>query len=225
MPVGLVFVSHSARIADGVVELAAQMAPTVPLIAAGGTDDGGIGTSYDKVLAAIGEADRGQGVLVIGDLGSAILTAETAVDLLDEPPAGGVRVLDVPIVEGGVAAAVAAESGADLDAVARAAAGDGAPQAADPAPETADASTAQGPQEATAVLADPEGLHARPAAALVRLAARFDARVTVNGADASSLLRVIALGLRSGERVTVRADGPDAAAAVEAVVDLLEGGA
>ena len=218
MPVGLVFVSHSVRIADGVVELAAQMAPSVPLVAAGGTDDGGIGTSYDRVVAAIGEADRGEGVLVIGDLGSAILTAETAVDLLDEPPAGGVRVLDAPIVEGGVAAAVAAESGGDLDAVARAAAGDPAPDAGD-----VPAAGGDGPGEATVVLADPEGLHARPAAALVRLAARFEARVTVNGADASSLLRVIALGLRSGERVVVRADGPDAGPAVDAVVELLAG--
>ncbi|GAA4741109.1 dihydroxyacetone kinase phosphoryl donor subunit DhaM [Amnibacterium soli] len=219
MPVGLVFVSHSARIAEGVVELAAQMAPTVPLVAAGGTDDGGIGTSYDRVLAAIGEADRGGGVLLIGDLGSAILTAETAVDLLDEEPAGGVRVLDVPIVEGGVAAAVAAESGADLDAVARAAGGD----APEPAPEAPAATEADAPAEAVVALADPEGLHARPAAALVRLAARFDARVTVNGADASSLLRVIALGLRHGERVVVRAEGAQAGEAVAAVAELLRG--
>ena len=217
MPVGLVFVSHSARIAEGVVELAAQMAPHVVLVPAGGTDDGGIGTSYDKVLAAIGEADGGSGVLLIGDLGSAILTAETAVDLLDEPPAGGVRVLDVPIVEGGVAAAVAAESGADLDAVARAATGQPA------AAEESTAEAGDGPAQATVVLADPEGLHARPAAALVRLAARFDARVTVNGADASSLLRVIALGLRHGEDVVVRAEGEQADQAIAAVVELLGG--
>lgn len=220
MPVGLVFVSHSARIAEGVVELAGQMAPSVPLVAAGGTDDGGIGTSYDRVLAAIGEADRGEGVLLIGDLGSAILTAETAVDLLDEPPAGGVRVLDVPIVEGGVAAAVAAESGADLDAVARAATGEGS---ADPDPGQGAPAQTDGRAQASVVLEDPEGLHARPAAALVRLAARFDARVTVNGADASSLLRVIALGLRHGEQVVVRAEGTQASEAVAAVTELLAG--
>jgi PTS hybrid protein len=211
--VGLVFVSHSARIAEGVVELAAQMAPSVPLVAAGGTDDGGIGTSYDRVLQAIAEADHGQGVLLIGDLGSALLTAETAVDLLDAPPAGGVRELDVPIVEGGVAAAVAAESGADLDAVVRAASG---------APEDGRPSRG-GVAETTVVLTDPEGLHARPAAALVRLVAGFDARVTVNGADASSLLRIIALGLRHDERVTVRAEGDQADEALTAVAALLAG--
>lgn len=218
MPVGLVFVSHSARIAEGIVELARQMAPTVPLVAAGGTDDGGIGTSYDRVLAAIGEADRGAGVLLLGDLGSAILTAETAVDLLDEAPAGGVRVLDVPIVEGGVAAAVAAESGAGLEEVARAAGGGTAERTEEPAPPAQG-----GTAEATVSLADPEGLHARPAAALVRLSSRFDARVTVNGAEASSLLRVIALGLRHGEQVVVRAEGPQAAEAVDAVAELLRG--
>ncbi len=214
MTVGIVFVSHSALIAQGVVELAAQMAPSVPLIAAGGTDDGGIGTSYDRVLEAIGEADRGQGVLLIGDLGSAILTAETAVDLLDEPPAGGIRVLDVPIVEGGVAAAVAAESGDDLDAVIRAATGE-------PSEQPATEPTAAGVAEGVVVLADPEGLHARPAAALVKLAAGFDARVTVNGADASSLLRIIAMGLRHGEHVTVRAEGGQADEALAAVSALL----
>jgi phosphoenolpyruvate---glycerone phosphotransferase subunit DhaM len=213
MGVGLVFVSHSARIAEGLVELAAQMAPGVRMIAAGGTDDGGIGTSYDRVLAGIAEADGGDGVLIIGDLGSALLTAETAVDLLDAPPAGGVRVLDVPIVEGGVAAAVAAESGADLDAVARAAAGE----------DAAPATTPAGSGEAVVVLSDPEGLHARPAAALVRLAAGFDARVTVNGADAASLLAILALGLRHGAEATVRADGPQAVEARDAVVALLAG--
>jgi PTS hybrid protein len=217
VPVGIVFVSHSARLAAGIVELAAQMAPSVPLIAAGGTDDGGIGTSYDRVVAAIAEASRGQGVLLIGDLGSAVLTAETAVDLLDEPPEGGIRVLDVPIVEGGVAAAVAAESGGDLEAVVRAASGESAP----------DAPAAAAPSvDSTVVLADPEGLHARPAAALVRLVAGFDARVTVNGADASSLLRIIALGLRHGQEVTVQAQGDQASEAVDAVRALLaEGGA
>jgi PTS hybrid protein len=215
VPVGLVFVSHSARIAEGVVELAAQMAPDVRLIAAGGTDDGGIGTSYDRVLTAIGAADDGDGVLLIGDLGSAILTAETVVDLLETTPAGGVRVLDVPIVEGGVAAAVAAQSGADLDAVARAATGEPA-TAAGSEPMPADGAT-----ETTVVLTDPEGLHARPAAALVRLAAGFDAHVTLNGVDAASLLRVIALGLRHGQEVVVRADGDQADQAVDAIVALL----
>lgn len=213
MPVGLVFVSHSARIADGLVELAAQMAPDVRLEAAGGDDDGGLGTSATRIEAAVRRADSGGGVLVIGDLGSAILTAETVVDLLDEPPAGGVRVLDVPLVEGGVAAAVAAQAGVGLDAVSAAARGD-----ADDA-----AAPVTGGAQAVVVLADPEGLHARPAAELVRTVARFGAAVTVDGADASSLLAVLARGLRSGAEVTVRAVGADEDEALAAVVALLSG--
>jgi PTS hybrid protein len=219
VPVGLVFVSHSAAIAEGLVELARQMAPTVPLLAAGGTDEGGIGTSYTKVEEAIRAADTGGGVLIIGDLGSAILTAETAVDLLDAVPRGGIRVLDVPLVEGGVAAAVAAESGDPLDAVARAA---GAAE-----PDVVPEGPAEPPTphavETRVVLADPEGLHARPAAALVRAAGGFEARVTINGANAASLLAVLALGLRQGAEVVLRAEGQDADAALAAVRAVVAG--
>lgn len=222
--VGLVFVSHSERIAEGLVELARQMAPSARLVAAGGTDDGGIGTSFDKVDAAVREADGGDGVVVIGDLGSAIMTAETVVEMLDPAQAEGVLVLDVPLVEGGVAAAVAAEGGADLAAVAAAArtAGGRGPEEQSAAPEAA---SNGGPASHRVVLADPEGLHARPAAELVKLVGRFESRVTVNGSDARSLLRVLALGLRHGDEVVVEADGPDAPAAVDAVVDLLGGSA
>jgi phosphoenolpyruvate---glycerone phosphotransferase subunit DhaM len=221
--VGIVFVSHSDRIAAGLVELAAQMAPTVALEAAGGTDDGGIGTSFEKVGDAIARADGGQGVLLIGDLGSAIMTAETAVELLDPAPEGGVLVLDVPLVEGGVAAAVAAEGGGDLAAVAAAARTAARTLAPDAHPDSGTPpEPANGPASATVVLADPEGLHARPAAELVKLAGRFAARIQVNGRDARSLLGVLALGLRKGDQVRIEADGPDAAEAVDAVRDLLE---
>lgn len=214
MPVGLVFVSHSADIAAGIVALAGQMAPDVRLRAAGGTDDGGIGTSAEAIERELRSADDGAGVILIADLGSAVLTAETVVELLDDPPAAGVLVLDVPIVEGGVAAAVAAQAGGDLQAVARAAGSPGD----EPDSEHHDD---EGGDETRAVLADPEGLHARPAAALVRTVARFDARVTVDGAEASSLLALLALGLRTGVEVRVRATGPEAGAARAAVVDLL----
>ena len=126
MTVGLVIVSHSARIAEGVVELAAQMAPSVVIAPAGGTDDGGIGTSFDKVQVALATAESGDGVVVLCDLGSAVLTAETALDFAGEPER--IRIADAPIVEGAVAAAVAAESGAGIVQV-LAAAQDQAPAA------------------------------------------------------------------------------------------------
>ncbi|WP_433862236.1 dihydroxyacetone kinase phosphoryl donor subunit DhaM [Streptomyces sp. L7] len=112
--VGLVFVSHSSQLAAGAVALAGQMAPSVTLLPAGGTDDDGIGTSFGKVMTAVGEADQGSGVVVVSDLGSALLTAETVLDMLPEDERARVRVVDGPFVEGGVAAAVAAETGADL---------------------------------------------------------------------------------------------------------------
>jgi PTS hybrid protein len=118
--VGIVVVSHSQDIAAGTVSLAAQMAgPDVPIACAGGAPDGGLGTDAARVEAALTAADRGDGVVVIGDLGSAILTVRAV--LASGEFDGGVRLLDAPIVEGAVAAAVTASAGLGIDDVARAA--------------------------------------------------------------------------------------------------------
>jgi phosphoenolpyruvate---glycerone phosphotransferase subunit DhaM len=120
--VGLVVVSHSAKIAEGVVELAGQMAPDVRIRAAGGTDDGGIGTDATLIAEAIEAADDGDGVLVLVDLGSAVLSAQLAIDeLVDEARRGRVRISDSPLVEGAVVGAVQASTGSDLDEVDQAA--------------------------------------------------------------------------------------------------------
>ena len=120
--VGLVVVSHSTRIAEGTVELAAQMAgPDVRLIAAGGLDDGSIGTDAVRIATAIGEADAGAGVVIVADLGSAVLSAITALEMLDNPDT--VRLSRGPIVEGAVMAAVQASVGSSLDEVLEAAEG------------------------------------------------------------------------------------------------------
>jgi phosphoenolpyruvate---glycerone phosphotransferase subunit DhaM len=122
MAVGLVIVSHSARLAEGVVELAGQMARgAVRLVAAGGTDDGALGTSLDRVLAGIDAADAGEGVLLLVDLGSAGLVAEMALEQLPEPRRARVRLSGAPLVEGAVVAAVEASVGSPLELVARAA--------------------------------------------------------------------------------------------------------
>jgi PTS hybrid protein len=118
--VGIVVVSHSAEIASGTVALAAQMAgPDVRIRAAGGTADGGLGTDADRVRQAIAEADAGSGVAVLGDLGSAILTVREVLASGDADCT--VRLLDAPLVEGAVAAAVTASAGLGIDDVARAA--------------------------------------------------------------------------------------------------------
>jgi dihydroxyacetone kinase phosphotransfer subunit len=122
--VGLVVVSHSAKIAEGVVELAGQMAGAVRILAAGGTDDGGIGTDATLIAEAIATADEGDGVLVLVDLGSAVLSAQLAIDeLVDEQIRGRVRISEAPVVEGAVVAAVQASTGAGLDEVDQAARG------------------------------------------------------------------------------------------------------
>jgi PTS hybrid protein len=117
--VGIVVVSHSRDIASGTVALAGQMAgPDVRIEGAGGTPDGGLGTDADRVRQAIADADQGDGVIVLGDLGSAILTARA---VLAGQENGHVRLVDAPLIEGAVAAAVTASAGLGLDAVASAA--------------------------------------------------------------------------------------------------------
>ena len=115
--VGVVLVSHSARLAEGLAELVRELGgDQVPVIAAGGMDDGSLGTSYGRIERAVREADQGVGVLLLGDLGSALLTVKT---LLDEGVGAEARAVlaDAPFVEGAVAAVVTASAGGDLDAV------------------------------------------------------------------------------------------------------------
>ena len=219
--VGIVVVSHSAAIAEGTVELARQMAPTTTLVAAGGTDEGGLGTSFDKISAALSAADTGQGVVVLCDLGSAILTTETAVDFLDDDEAARVVLADAPVVEGTIAAAVSAETGGTLQEVAAAART--ASGVADPHRDEREL-RGRDAVERSVVLVNESGLHARPAADLVTHASRFQADVTVNGVDAKSLLRIMGLGLGKGSTVAIMATGPDAAQAVDDLVALVEGG-
>ena len=118
--VGIVVVSHSAELASGLSELAGQMAgPDVAIEAAGGRADGGLGTDEDLVRGAIKRAGQaGDGVVVLGDLGSSILTVR---HLLERQTNGHVRLADAPFVEGTVSAAVVASAGASMDEVVRAA--------------------------------------------------------------------------------------------------------
>ena len=117
--VGIVLVSHSSEIARGLAQLAGQMAgPEVPIEPVGGGPDGGLGTNGDRVREALASADAGDGVVVLGDLGSAILTVR---HVLDRNGNGKVRLVDAPFVEGAVAAAVTASAGSALEDVVRAA--------------------------------------------------------------------------------------------------------
>ncbi|WP_344011400.1 dihydroxyacetone kinase phosphoryl donor subunit DhaM [Streptomyces thermospinosisporus] len=121
--VGIVLVSHSPEVAASVAELAKGLAgagAAVPVAPAGGTESGELGTSAELIGAVAASVDRGAGVAVLTDLGSAVLTVKTLLAEGDELPEN-TRLVDAPFVEGAVAAVVTAATGADLEAVAAAA--------------------------------------------------------------------------------------------------------
>lgn len=222
--VGIVVVSHSAALAQAALSLALEMVAQDPprVVLAAGTADGGFGTDAVRVSEAITEADDGDGVVVLTDLGSAVLSAEMALEFLPDPDA--VRIVPAPFVEGLLAAVVRAAGGAGLDEVAAEAAGAlaakveqlggaeepasagaagvaGAARAADAAASAGGADAAHGPDvDADAVSRDvrivnPTGLHARPAGKLSAAAAGFDADVEVSTAGGRRAAAVSALGL------------------------------
>ncbi|MBC9786058.1 PTS-dependent dihydroxyacetone kinase phosphotransferase subunit DhaM [Heliobacterium chlorum] len=116
--VGIVIVSHSAKVAEGIRELAQQMAkPEQKIIAAGGMADGSIGTDAMRVSEAIEEAMTEAGVVVMVDLGSAVLSTDTALEILDESLRARVRIADAPILEGTIGAVVEASVGSSLEQV------------------------------------------------------------------------------------------------------------
>ncbi|MGW2095675.1 HPr family phosphocarrier protein [Promicromonospora sukumoe] len=237
--VALVLVSHSADLARGAAELAGQMAPDVLVRGVGGGPDGGLGTSLDaiqktleEVLAVLSDAGAdagaaGGGVVVLGDLGSSVLTVEAALEL-DDALAEHVVLARAPFVEGAVAAAVTAHGGAGLDAVlASATASAGMFAAIEAAQatgagETVPAEAAEGSR--TVTVRNPLGLHARPAALVSRKVAELGASVTIDGVDASSVLQLMALGATRGRELRVEATGDGAAEAVATVVEMIEAG-
>lgn len=234
--IGLVVVSHSRALAQAAVDLADQMVDQAhrPRTAiAAGLDDGSLGTDAMAVSEAILEVDGPEGVLVLLDLGSALLSAEMALELVDPEVAARVQLTAAPLVEGLVAAMVAASTDASLAAVAHEAGqGLAAKQehlgTAPAAPSAPEQPTATGgatyAHSMELVVPNPHGLHARPAAAFVRMAGAHDAVVRVRNldtgrgpVDARSLSGVATLDARQGNRLRVEADGPAAEAVLTAL--------
>lgn len=247
--VALVLVSHSDRLAEGTAELAGQMAPGVLILAAGGID-GRLGTDFELIGAAIARAGDGRPVVVLTDLGSAVLTTEAVLEDLEPGLAERVALADAPFVEGAVAAAVTAHGGGDLADVLAAAehagslfagsAGAGSTGTTETTEgtgtvtdgtgtaTTTDAGTApeiggppvrggDGVLRARGVLLNPLGLHARPAAVVARMLAGYDAKVRINGVNAASVLELMKLGATQGVELTMEAEGPQAAEAMDAL--------
>lgn len=217
--IGFVIVSHSAKLAEGVCELAGQMAQgRVPLAAAGGTSDetNPIGTDAFKVLEAINSVYSDDGVLVFTDLGSAVLSAETAIQFLEQDRQKHVRLYPGPLIEGAASAVSLAAAGATMEEILR-------------GPEQSQGEPAA---EITVTLPNALGLHARPAAQFIRMARRFDAHVTVENltskagpAEAASLNGLLGLGARQGHQLRLRAHGPQASEALTELKRFIESGA
>jgi phosphoenolpyruvate---glycerone phosphotransferase subunit DhaM len=116
--IGVVLVSHSAKLAEGIAELVAHMQPELAVRAAGGTIDGRLGTSPDKIHQAIIEVDNPDGVLLLLDLGSAVMSAEIALEWLSDEQRARVLISDAPLVEGAVLVATSAALGLSLEELA-----------------------------------------------------------------------------------------------------------
>ena len=234
---GLVVVSHSRALADAAVALASEMlhGSTTRIAVAAGLDAETFGTDATAIVDAIETADDGQGVVVLTDLGSAVLSAELALELIDPEVRERTVLSAAPLVEGLMAAAVTAASGASPADVAAEAAGALAPKrsalgvAEDTpnAPAAGDVDVPSGGETAVVTVENPHGLHARPAARLVTEARQFDAEVTLRNLDtgagpasARSLSQVAGLAVRCGQHLEIDASGPDARSAVEHLTSL-----
>jgi phosphocarrier protein FPr len=232
--VGLVIVSHSRTLARAAVALAAEMlhGRPVQIEVAAGLDDSTFGTDAVRIKEAIERVDGPDGVVVLMDLGSAVLSAELALDLLADPTARDRVILSpAPVVEGLIVAAVAVAGGAtraEVAAEARAALMGKAAHLAAPG-ENAPIAEPAGSSEVTGVFTvdNRHGLHARPAARLVSEVRGLDATVTlrnlstgVGPVPAASLSRVATLGALQGHSIEVRASGPQSQEAVEHVLTL-----
>jgi phosphotransferase system enzyme I (PtsI) len=251
--IGIVAVSHSARLGEAALELALQMIQgggvRVQVAAGAGTDPDGtpiLGTDAVAVATAIDElAADCEGVLVLMDLGSAVLSAELALELrMSDVP---VRLAPAPFVEGLLAAVVSAAAGGSLDEVSAEAgaalgaktgqlgeepspaASDGVPAEAAPADGSADALSADGEVLTRRVrVRNPLGIHARPAALIAEasMGAELRLRRLPDGPDASaaSLSRLLILGARQGDELELSARGTDAEAALDRVDALFADG-
>ncbi len=241
MTVGLVIVSHSAQLAAGVAELAGQMTQgKTPIVAAGGAADNVLGTSAEKILDAIQSLDSADGVLVLLDLGSAILSTEMALEMLSDEQRARTRLSYAPIVEGAVASALEASLGRTLAEVAQVAEKTASAaqllqlkpfsQAEEPEQLPASPSLLPSPNahEITLRLTNPAGLHLRPASLVVQTAAAFSSQIlvqvqgTTRQTDATSMLGILSLNARKGDAITIRAQGEDAQAALAALSELVQ---
>ena len=242
--VGIVIVSHSAKLAEGVKELAQQMIQTnVPLAIAAGIDDpvNPFGTDALQIQTAIESVNDKSGIVVLMDLGSAILSAEMALEFLPEEEREKVRLCEAPLVEGAIAAVVEAASGASLEQVMASARdslsgkisqlGGGDTLLEKEKSQTQETLIIAPEQKIQLTVPNVHGLHARPAAKFVTTASSFSAEIKLQNlttqsqiVSAKSINQVMLLGVRQGHEIAVSATGKDANEALAALQKLIESG-
>lgn len=235
--IGLVIVSHSAELAEGVRQLVDQMAQgKVPIATAGGIDDpiNPIGTDALKVQAAIAKVYSDDGVVVLMDLGSALLSTEAALEFFPEAQRQKIHLCPAPLVEGAVVAAVQALVGSPIPVImaeAQEALSAKIAQLGGAVPTVSSSPTAELPaaQELILTVTNRLGLHARPAALFVSTASRYQATITVRdvtrqsrAVSAKSINQVATLGVLQGHQIGIAAQGEDAQSALEALAVLVK---
>ena len=241
--IGIVVVSHSPALATAAVDLALEMVgeSPPPIAIAAGAGEGVTGTDATKVASAIDSVSSDDGVLVFMDLGSAVLSATLALEFIAS--SAEVRLSDAPFVEGIIAGIVLAAAGASLDETAREARGaldakrgqlgldqPEAQTVVEPA-ETRSSTDSAIEASADVTLVNPDGLHSRPAAIIVKTVSGFDAKVTITDLTGgkgpvagNSLIGIMSLGAATGNVVRFAATGAHAADAVSALTAMAEDG-
>jgi len=237
--VGLVIVSHSKTLAKSIVDLIHQISQEdIPIATAGGVGPNHeeFGTDAIEILESINRVYSSDGVLVLMDLGSAVLSAKTALEFMEPEKQPAIHLCAAPLVEGAIGAAVQIGLGSDIHAVIREAMQSLLPkkeqleEGEETLTETGRDETALSDatkQELTLKVSNPHGLHARPAARFVRTASAFDARVQVTNkttgkgpVTARSLNAIATLGVLCGHEILVSAEGAQAKEALDALRDL-----
>lgn len=242
--VNLLLVSHSKKLVEGVAEMAGQMIASenvkIATAAGVGDDNQELGTNAMEIAEAIQEIYSEDGILVLMDLGSAILSTEMALEIIPEEMKAKIKICPAPFVEGAISAGVQAGLGSDLETVYREAVNALRAKIAQLSegsenPLTEETSTEITPRvegetsEVTLTVPTEQGLHARPAVLFVKTIKSFDATVMVKNLtedkgpfEASSLISVMLVAARKGHMVQITAEGPQKEEVIAAVVDLFE---
>ncbi|MDY6846469.1 MAG: dihydroxyacetone kinase phosphoryl donor subunit DhaM [Chloroflexota bacterium] len=242
--VNLILVSHSKKLADGVTEMVKQMtaSESVKILTAAGTGENNqdLGTNAIEIVEAIESAYTDDGILILMDLGSAVLSTEMALEMVSDEMKANISVCPAPFVEGAIAAAVQAGLGSDLSSVYKEAMQSlkmKTEQLSDMIDSQAEEQVNQeivtgsdkNEREITLTVPNKQGLHARPAVLFVKTIGKFDAKVMVKNltenkgpVEANSLISVMTIAARQGHQLQITAEGEEKDAVINALKDLFE---